>query len=203
MLSWGKPCCMSLFFHRWKVFSTRKTAASSDLRRKAIDRDEWRRQSGLSCEACAQPARSYAAAAAASTIDLLLLLRNFSLSLKIDCKVKPISFVQYWAPLFVQTARDMILTWMTTGSSQRSNCKMAISWWDVLTQIPVFVIDDANAATPIIMEANHFRSREKKVKMSYGSSQKVQKVMVQPINLIFRCSSSGIQVFGRLIIFSL
>ena len=35
--------------------------------------------------------------------------------------------------------------------------------------------------------------------MSYGSSQKVQKVMVQPINLIFRCSSSGIQVLERLI----
>ena len=38
--------------------------------------------------------------------------------------------------------------------------------------------------------------------MSYGSSQKVQKVMVQPINLIFRCSS-GIQVLERLIIFFL
>lgn len=39
--------------------------------------------------------------------------------------------------------------------------------------------------------------------MSYGSSQKVQKVMVQPINLIFRCSPSGIQVLERLIIFFL
>ena len=123
-----------------KSFFPQKSWSQQCFRRKAIDRDEWRRQSGLSCEACAQPARSYAAAAAASTIDPLLLLRNLSLSLKIDCKVKRISLVQYWALFFVQTAWDIILTRMTIGLSQRSFCKMAISWWDVLTQIPVFCI---------------------------------------------------------------
>ena len=30
-----------------------------------------------------------------------------------------------------------------------------------MTRIPVFVFDVANADTPMIMEANHFRSREK------------------------------------------